>query len=173
MADELSIGVRSKNKVAKYVMLGCLGSSLIFYIAGMLATHYRGLIWMGTFICVIATVYFYNRYVGTEYCYSIHNYEDGGAIFVVAMKNGKTVRTMARLDLFAIKEVVKLSGKEYRAHRSERGVLKYSYFPTMCPSDLYLVKVRSHSEKADVFVEINEQIAAVLLTGSEYDEDTY
>lgn len=173
MADELYLGVRSKNKVAKYAMLGCLGSSLIFYVAAMFASHYRGLIWMGTFICVIATVYLYNRYVGTEYCYSIHNYEDGGSVFVIAMKNGKTVRTMARLDLFAIKEVVKVSGKEYRAHKTEKGIFKYSYFPTMCPSELYYVKVRSHNEKADVFVQINEEIAAVLLTGSEYDEDTY
>ena len=162
MANELFLGVRSKNNIAKYVMLGLLGSSIIFSVAAIIATSYTGLIWMVAFAFVTATIYVYNRYVGTEYCYSINDY-GSSTTFEVCMRNGKTSRTMARLDLYAIRDVKKLSGKEYRAYKREKGVFKYAYFPTMFPNEVYLVSVRSEHESADVFVEINDELAKALL----------
>ena len=161
MANQISVSVRTKSNLARYVMLGLLGSSAIFTLASLNAKSYTGIWWTVTFCFVTATIYVYNRYVGSEYIYSVNN-DSGIPSFEITMRIGKTARTMARLDLYTITEVRKVSGQDYRAHKCEKGTLKYSYFPTMRPAELYLVLVRSPHENADVFVEINEELASVL-----------
>lgn len=161
MPEEMICYAKSKNNASRHVLLGLLGSSLLSVLAAMLTPKYSGLVWMVAFSFIVASIYVYNRYVGAEYCYGIVE-GPGRASFTVGMKVGKTSRTMARLDLDAITEVRKMTGKEYRAHKCEKGVMKYPYFPTMFPSEVYLVSVRSEYEKADVFIEANEEFAAAL-----------
>ena len=160
MYNETSCVVRSKNKVARYVLMGLIGSSAIFIAAANLTPKFSGLVWLVAFSFAVAAIYVFNRYVGTEFCYSI--LDTGTPSLVITQKVGKTVRTMARLDVSYIIEVRPLSGKEYRAHKRDKGVLKYSYFPTMCPASLYLVSVRSNYENADVFIEADESFVKAI-----------
>ena len=160
MYNETSCVVRSKNKVARYVLMGLIGSAAIFIAAASLTPRYSGLVWLVAFAFAVSAIYVFNRYVAAEFCYSI--LDTGVPSLVITQKVGKTVRTMARLDISSIAEVRLLSGKEYRAHKRDKGVLKYSYFPTMCPAGLYLVSVRSNYENADVFIEADESFVKAI-----------
>ena len=150
-----------KTKAAKSVFLGLLGTSLIFVLAANFTPKYSGLIWVVALGFVTATIYVYNRYVGAEYRYEISDC-GGRPSFIISMRIGKTVRTMARVDLYAITEVKKLNRAEYRAYKCEKGILKYPYFPTMFSDEVYLVSVRSELEKADLFIEADEEFISVL-----------
>ena len=163
MKNEMSMSVKSQNNVAKCLMLGLLGSAMIFTLISLRATSYTGILWTITFIFVTATIYVYNGHVGAEYSYSINNY-GGVPTLTVGMQVGKTFRTQARLDVYNITEVKRVSYKEYKAHKCEKGIYKFSYFPTLRPSFLYLVSVRSSHENVDVFMELNEEFAKALIS---------
>lgn len=169
--NEFSYTAKPGNKVAQHVLIGLVGSSLIFIIASMLTPKYSGLVWTLAFALIVSSIYVYNRYVGAEFCYSV--VDTGTLSFVVTQRVGRTVRTMARLDVDSITEVKFISAKEYRKHKCDRGVLKYAYFPTMCPETLCLVRMRSAYENADVFIEADGAFAAALLEATKRCSDGY
>lgn len=160
MYNEISCVARAKNNVAKSVLIGLVGSSLIFVAAAYMTPVLSGIVWMVAFIFIVASLYVYNRYVGAEFCYSIENV--GVPSLIVTQRVGKTVKTMARLDVDSLTELRLLSGEEYRKHKCAKGVMRYSYFPTMRPSEVYLVSMRSRYEDADVFIEIDDRFASAL-----------
>lgn len=168
MVNEMICHAKSKNNASKYVLLGLGGTSLLFVLAAMMTPRFSGLVWSVAFIFIVSSIYVYTRYVGSEYTYGIID-GAGRPSFTVGMKVGKTEKTLARLDLDAITEVKKLTGKEYRAYKCEKGVLKYTYFPTMFPAEVYLVSIRSNYEQADVFVEVDERFAEALSSYSASD----
>ena len=169
--NEFSYVSKPRNKAAKYVLMGLAGSALIFVVLANLTPKYSGLVWMVAFAFIVASIYVYNRYVGAEFCYSVENVDV--LSFIVTQRVGKTVRTMARLDVSAIIEVRAMTGEEYRKYKCDKDVAKYSYFPTMFPKTLYLVRVRSHFEKADVFIESNADFALALKNATERATEGY
>lgn len=160
MNNEFSCSVTPRNKVAKYVLGGLLGSSAIFVTAAILTPKYSGLVWMVAFIFIVASIFVYNRYVGAEFCYSVERLD--GHVLIISQKVGNTVKTMARLDIESIEDVRYLTYKELRAHKCPRDVVKYSYYPTMHPAGLYLVFVRSRYEVAEVLIDVDETFASAL-----------
>ncbi len=161
MLNEMSVSVKSKNKASRYVFLGLIGTSMIFVCAANLGVGYSGILWVFALGFITAAIYVYNRYVGSEYYYEV-KMDGGKESFLVSMKVGKTVKTLARVDLCSVTEVRKMSGKEYRKHKCERGVYKYPYFPTMFADAVYMVSVRSEYESADIFIEADEDFASAL-----------
>lgn len=161
MHNEMTLSVKSRNNAARYIFLGLIGTAIIFIIAANLGLGLSGILWLIALGFITAAIYVYNGHVAAEYYYEIRN--DGGReSFVINMRVGKTSRTLARLDLWAISEVRLMTRKEYRAHKCEKGVIKYPYFPTMFPESVYLVSIRSEYEKADIFIEATEEFAGAL-----------
>ena len=161
MLNEISVCVKPANKTGKYVFLGLIGTALILACATYLGAPYSGVLWTVALVFITAAIYVYNRHVVSEYYYELR--VDGGVeSLVISMRVGKTVRTLARLELNALTEVKRLDGKEYRKYKCEKGVYKYSYFPTMFPESVYLVSIRSEHESADLFIEVSEEFAREL-----------
>jgi hypothetical protein len=123
--NEFSYVSKPRNKAAKYVLMGLAGSALIFVVLANLTPKYSGLVWMVAFAFIVASIYVYNRYVGAEFCYSVESVDV--LSFIVTQRVGKTVRTMARLDVSAIIEVRAMTGEEYR---------KYKYKRVSCKCDI-------------------------------------
>lgn len=169
MYNELTYKVRSSNNVAKHFLLALAGTAIILIALSNMVDHFSGLICFGAFIFAVAAIYIYTRYMGIEYCYQIANL--GVPTMVVSVISGKRSRTMARIDISSITEVQRLTLSEYRAYKSEKGILKYNYFPTMLPSAVYLVRMRSEHENADIFIEANERFASALREGMEWQEN--
>ena len=161
MVNELSYVAKAKNNAAKYVLLGLIVTSMIFVIASNLATNFSGVLWVFALGFITATIYVYNKNVGSEYCYSVTN-EGGRPTFLVSMKVGKTTKIMARIDLWSISEIKRFSRKEYRAYKSDKGVIRYSYHPTMFADEVYFILVRSEHENADIVIEADESFIQAL-----------
>jgi hypothetical protein len=162
--NEISYVAKPKTKLAKSILIGLIGSSVIFVIAANLTNKFSGIVWTVAFAFMVATIYVYTRYVGAEYCYSITSYNTPSLI--VTQKVGNTVKTMARIDLDSITEVRLLTREDLKKYKHERGVVRYSYNPTMCPSEIYLVSMRSAYENADLFIETDGEFAAALRAAS-------
>jgi hypothetical protein len=161
MVNEIVYTAKSQNKTSKSVFLGLLGTSMILVLLAMMLPKYTGIVWMVALGFITATIYVYNRFVGSEYRYAINN--DGGRpSFTVGMQVGKTSRTMARVDLSSIVEVKRMSRAEYRSHKCDKGVMKYPYFPTMFAEEVYLVVIRSEYEQADIFIEAAAEFISAL-----------
>ena len=160
MHNEFSMTAKPKSKLAHKVLLGLIGSSVIFVAAAELTPKLSGIIWTVAFVFIVATLYVYNRYVGAEFCYSVENV--GTPSLIVTQRVGKTVKTLARLDISSIKEIRRMTREEHRTYKCDRVVNRYSYFPTMCPDEIYLVTIRSTYENADLFIEIDENFASAL-----------
>lgn len=163
MTDKAFYSAKSKNGTARAVFLGLLGTSMLLALAAIISPVFSGIIWLFALISLTATIYVYNRYVGAEYGYTVSD-DYGSRLLIIDMRIGKTVRTMARLELNSLTEVRRMTGKEYREYKCEKGVMKYPYFPTMRPDEVYLVSIRSEHENADIFIEVDENFAAVLLS---------
>ena len=161
MTNEMIYFAKAKTNTAKKVLFGLLGTSVLLIVATYLTKKYSGIIWVLALGFITATIYVYNKYVASEYRYEIVNFESK-PVFTVSMRVGKTERTMARLDLCDVTEIRKMSRDEYRLHKCDKGVLRYSYFPTMFAKEVYFICVRSEYENADVFIEIDEAFAAKL-----------
>jgi len=162
MHNEMTLSVKSKNNVSRYLFLGLIGTALIFILAAYFGAAYSGILWLVALGFITAAIYVYNGHVAAEYYYEIRN--DGGReSFVVNMRVGKTSRTLARLDLWSIAEVRRMTGKEYRAYKCEKKIIKYPYFPTLFPESVYLVSIRSEYENADIFIEATEEFAQALM----------
>ena len=167
MIKEFSAHAKSSNKTARYVFFACLGSTIIMTLVYILAWKFKGLIGFVDTIFITATIYIYNRYMGTEYFYDVTFDHMGAPVFVVRHRIGKRETTICRIDLNSVVNVVKMPKEKRKTYKPDKDVIKYSYYPTMSPDTLYLMTVRSHIEKADVFVEISDEMAALLLSYSE------
>jgi hypothetical protein len=161
MIDEAFYSAKSKNRAARSVFLGLLGTSMLFALAAIITPKFSGIVWFFALVSITATIYVYNRYVGAEYGYTLSN-DCGSRLLIIDMRIGKTVRTMARLELHSLTEVRRMTGKEYRSYKCEKGVMKYPYFPTMRPDEVYLVSFRSDYESIDVFIEADENFILAL-----------
>ncbi len=158
---EIFCTAKAKTNTGKNVFLGLLGSSMLLVMAAIMAPKFTGIIWTVAFSFVVATIYVYNRFVGSEYRYAI-TLDGGVPSFTVLLQVGKTGKIQARLDLDSIAEVRSMSGKEYRAYKSDKGIIRYPYFPTMFPETVYFVAIRSEHENADIFIEASEEFAEAL-----------
>ena len=84
MHNEITLSVKSKNNVARYIFLGLIGTAIIFIIAANLGLGLSGILWMIALGFITAAIYVYNGHVAAEYYYEIRN--DGGReSFVVNM----------------------------------------------------------------------------------------
>ena len=162
MFNEFSISVKSQNKKAKYAFGGCLGSALIFVIAYMNIPKYQGIVGIGALAFITAAIYIYNRYVAAEYGYDVTVDSVGRPVFVVRQKVGKRNATVCRIDLYGISSIEKLDKETRRNHKTEKGVLKYVYGPTLMPDTIYLISSRTSREKADLYVEATDEFASAL-----------
>ena len=77
------------------------------------------------------------------------------------MRKSKTIRITAILveDGFEVKYETK---KDRRAHKTEKGVRKYVYAPTMFPKENYRLTVKSRYESAEIIIEGTKEFADLL-----------
>ena len=160
MYNDASYIAKPRNNTARSVLIGLACSAVIFVIAANITPKYSGIIWFVAFAFIVASLYVYNKYVGAVYLYEVAVY--GVPTLVISLTVGKTVKTMARIDIDSITEIKHLSDAELRAYKPQKGTVKYTYYPTMLPSDVYLIAMRSQYENADIIIEADEQFISVI-----------
>lgn len=161
MYNEISMTVRSQTKASRYLLIGLIGTALMLIGIAFVFIEYSRYAWVLALCFIMMSIYVYNRYVGSEYTYMI-SVDSGSPTFTVNMRVGKTIKTLARIDVYSINEVRCLSGRDLRRFKSKRGVTKYPYYPTINPDRVYLISTRSADESADLIIEVSDEFAKEL-----------
>ena len=164
MMQEFSVRPVPKNQNARRLFFILLGSAAALVAVSYLMSSYRGIVQLFALILLVASVMIYARYIGSYYTYDLTVDSDGTPIFVVCQYSGKRRSSLCRVDLADITDIKSLTAEQYRAYKTEAGVKRYNYTPTLNPPEVHLLKVRSHSEKADVLLEISAEYCEALLS---------
>ena len=163
MIQELSVRPIPKNQNARYVFFALLGAAAVTVLVSYFLSSYKGVIQLASLILLAAAVLIYTRYIGCSYFYEVA-FANETPIFIVLQLSGKRRTALCRVNLSDIVDIKTLTGAEYRAYKPEVGMKRYNYTPTLGPSEVHLMQVRSRMEKADVFLEISEEFRALLLS---------
>ena len=164
MIREFSVRPVPKNQNGRTVFFALLGAACASVAVSYFVSLYKGIIQLAALILLVAASFVYTRFVGCVYYYETAVDSEGTPIFVVAKAFGRRRTTLCRVDLADVVDISVLKADGLRAYKSEPNVKRYNYTPTLRPSEVHLRKVRSHAERADVFVELSEECCAVLLS---------
>lgn len=162
MIGEFSVKVKSSNKKATVAFVISLAISVVIFAISFIIDKYSGLVGNLGLISLVVAVLFYTKYIAPVYYYDIMCDSDGDAVLVVRMMNGKRQTTLCRIGLAEIIKMESESASERRAHKTETGVRVYSYSPTLMPDKTYRLYTRSRYERAEIILEISDELAALL-----------
>ena len=166
MIQELSVRPIPKNQNARYAFFGLLGAAAVTVIVSYFLSSYKGVIQLAALLLLVGAVLVYTRYVGCTYYYEV-TYAGETPIFLVSQVSGRRRTALCRVNLSDVIGIEVLTGAEYRAYKPESGMKRYNYTPTLGPSEVHLMRVRSRMEKADVFLELSEEFRTLLLSYAE------
>ena len=158
--------IKSTNSNAQKAFYTLLCISALLFVAYCAVPLYKGIVGLLCVGTITAAVLVYTKYVGVEYFYDITFDSDKTPVFVVRQVTGKRSSTLCRIDLASIVRIDKLDTKARKTHKTEAGYTKYFYLPTLMPESVLLLKVSSHREHAEIFIEASDEFAALLSTYS-------
>ncbi len=163
MISEFSVRPVAKNNGARNLFFALLGAAAASVAVSYFSPLYKGIIQLLSLLLLVGAVMIYTRYVGAFYLYEVAFDSEETPIFIVIQVSGKRRSALCRVDLADIADIKRLSGEEYRAYKTELGMKRYNYTPTLRPEEVYLMQVRSRRERADVFLEISEEYCQTIL----------
>ena len=164
MIQEFAVRPVPKNQNARILFFTLLGGAAAAIAASYFMNAYKGIVQLASLILLVAAVTVYTRYLGAVYSYEVTYDSDGTPIFVVCQFSGKRRTSLCRVDLADIVQIEALSTEQYRAYKTEQGIKRYNYTPTLFPPEVNLMRVRGRHEKADVLLEITAECRDALLS---------
>ena len=164
MIREFSVRPVPKNQNARRAFFLVLGAAVAAVAISYFLPSYKGIVQLAALVLLVVAVLIYTRYVGSSYYYEVTHDVEGTPIFLVTQLSGKRRTALCRVNLWDIADIETLTSAEYRAYKPTQGMKRYNYTPTMRPDVVHLMKVRSRTEKADVFLELSEEYRALLLS---------
>lgn len=162
MIREFSSKAKPSNANARILFIVTLVFAAAFIMISMLIDEYRGVVSLVGTAFIVVAVTLYTRYVGSEYYYEVVCDSEQNWLFVVRQATGKRQSTLCRI---ALKDIVKIeceSAKERQSHKTEAGVVKYSYLPTLYPTKSYRIIASNIYEKAEILIEVSDEFASFL-----------
>ena len=124
--------------------------------------RFRGLVAMAALLFLVSALLVYTKYVSVDFYYDIMNDESGEGLFVVRQTVGRRSITLCRISLSDIVKIEKESREQRKAHKTERGVAKYFYTPTLSPSVSYRIFAKNRHESSEIIVEGSDEFIAML-----------
>lgn len=162
MISEFSVTAKPSNNKARHLFSLSLLLALAATVVYVSIEHYRGLVGLVAASFIVLAVYVFNRYMACVLHYDIMIDSEGIPLFVVRKTVGKRHTTLCRVELHTVISVTAESAQERRNRKTESGVIKYNYVPTLAPDLTYLVVTRSRYERAEIRIEVSEELAALL-----------
>lgn len=141
------------------VFFGALIIAAALVIASVISLKYKGLISLAAVAFMCAALYVYSRYLGGEYAYVVAYGGEDEPLLLVTKRIGKRVTTLANFYVADIVSVKKEGGGERAEHKSEAGVIKYNYNPSLMPDTTYRISLKSRWVSAEVVLEGTDEFA--------------
>lgn len=166
MINESTVRPKPQNNNAKIALLVTMLLSLLCIAGYFFAEKYRGIIGLVAICFLTSSILFYTKYIAPVFFYDILIDSDGVPLFIVRQKTGKREVTLARFELADIKDVKFESREERKKHKTEGGVLKYNYGPSLNPATSCRVFYKSRYENAEIIIEASKEYAEMLISYS-------
>lgn len=149
----------NKNKLTFLILFSI--SAMLFVTSGVF-DKYKSIVGFIALLFATAAFFVLTKYVLAEYYYDISATDTEDPIFVVRQRVGKRSTTLCRISIRSIVRIEELSRSEYKKHTTEAGYAKYVYSPTLFAEKLIYIKVSSHYEHAELFIEGTTELAKML-----------
>ena len=162
MINEFYSHAKPSNNKAKKLFISLLAIAALICVLYLAIDRFKGIVGLFCVFAIAFAVFIYTKYVSAEYFYDVTHDSNGSPVFVVRQVTGKRSTTLCRIDLHTIVAVKRLSAKEKREHKTEAGCKKYYYLPTLMPESVVLLTVNSPSERAEIFIEVQDEFASLL-----------
>ncbi len=162
MIPELSTKAKAQNNNAKIVFLITFLLSVIAFVTYWIMEEYRGFVGLVAFLLLVSAILFYTKYISVEFYYDITRDSEDTPVFVVRQLVGKRETTLCRINLSDIVKIEKETKAERKAHKTEYGVIKYVYAPTLFPAVSYRMTVSNRYEKAEIIIEGTDEYIKAL-----------
>ncbi|MBQ7333489.1 MAG: hypothetical protein IJW38_03985 [Clostridia bacterium] len=166
MINESTVRPKPQNNNAKIAFLITMLLFLVGLVSYMLADKYRGVIALIAICFLTSAILFYTKYIAPVFFYDILIDSEGVPLFVVRQQTGKREVTLARIELADIQDVKMESREERKKHKTDRGVLKYNYGPTLNPAASCRIFYKSRYESSEILIEVSEEYREMLLSYS-------
>ncbi len=157
MIRDFSIHARPANNRAKLVFTALMLSAAAIVVVSMFLESYRGVVGMLGMFIVVAATWVYTRHVAADYYYDLITYTDDEPALIVRQIIGKRQSTLSRVCLADVVSAEMEDAAARRSHKTERGVRKYIYTPTISPERTCRLTVHSRYEHSEIVLEITEE----------------
>lgn len=162
MSGEFSVKVVPQNRKAHVISAASLIVAALLFVTRFIINKYTGLIDLGTVGFITASVFLYTKYIASSYYYESMLTDDGERLFIIKKVTGKRATTLCRISFGEILSIKKETGEEFKKHKTPRGTVKYLYTPTLFPSFVYRIEMRSAYERAEIVIECSDELADVI-----------
>ena len=166
MINESTVRPKPGNNNAKIAFLITMLLFLVGVASYMVMDKYRGIVALLAICFLTSSILFYTKYIAPVFFYDILIDSEGVPLFVVRQRVGKKEVTLARIEIADINDVKIESHEERKKHKTEVGVLKYNYGPTLNPSSSCRVFHKSRYERSEIIIEASEEYAQMLISYS-------
>lgn len=162
MINEFSVKAKPSGNKATVAFTVLLIAAAALVLVYSIIPLYKGIVGVGAMACICAAVLIYTKYVSAIYYYDITFDYRGEPLFVVRQVVGKRQSTLARLGLRDIRTVELEDSVARRAHKTEKGVRKYSYLPTLMPETVCRITAKNQYERCEMLIECSSEFAELL-----------
>ena len=164
MNKSFSVRPKPSNNNAKIAFGVALGISGVGFIAYYLMDRFRGIVGTVALFVLVTALLIYTKYISPSFAYDVIADGNETPLFVVRQFIGRRVTTLCRIELADITSVKHETRAERRAHRTPKDFKKYVYAPTMSADENYRLSVSNRYERAEIVIEISDELAELLCT---------
>ena len=173
MIKELSVRPKPQNNNAKILTGAFFTLFAIAFLVSMRISRFSGVVATAAMFLLVSALLVYTKYVSVSFCYDLVNGENDEGLFVVRQTLGKRNQTLCRISLRDIVKIEKETRQQRRAHKTERGVMRYSYTPTLSPAVSYRIFVKNRYESCEIVIEGNDEFIELITRYSEDERLNY
>ena len=162
MTKSFSARPKPSNNNAKIAFGVALGIAAVGFLFYYLMERYRGIVGTAALFVLVTALLIYTKYISPSFAYDVFQDSSDVPLFVVRQLIGKRITTLCRVELSDVTAIEHETRAERRAHKTPKDYKKYVYAPTMSPAENYRLTVINRYEKAEIVIEISDELADLL-----------
>ena len=162
MIIDFSIKAKPSSKKANCTFTVCIVLAFVFFAASGFVSLYNGLVGLVGLIFLTAALTVYTKYISPMYYYDVFTDSDGTPLFIVRQVVGKRETTLCRIGLCEVMKLEREDRATRRKHKTPSDHQKFSYLPTLDPTVSYRMTTRSRYERAEILLEISDEMAQMI-----------
>lgn len=159
---EFSVKAKPSNNKARTLFIVFMLLAFVLVMLSTVVSEYRGIIAFSGVGFLTLSLLFYTKYILAVYYYDVMIDSSGIPLLVVRQQTGKRQSTLCRIALSEIVSIEREDKAKRKGHKTTSDYKKYSYLPTLDPDLCYRIIMENGYERAEILIEISEDMAGLL-----------